>query len=165
MKQRSFAVYDTAWGPVTVGCGENAVTQLHFGRRHCEGQEEKTALSDEVIRQLEEYLRGARRRFDLPLAPEGTSFQRSVWQALREIPYGQTRCYEEIAEAVGNPRACRAVGMANNKNPIAILIPCHRVVGKNGSLVGYAGGLELKKKLLRLEQETCPEEPERLGSV
>lgn len=165
MKQRSFAVYDTALGPVTVVCREDVVTELRFGGGCDEGREEKTPLSDETIRQLEEYLSGARRSFDLPLAPEGTPFQQAVWQALREIPYGQTRSYQEITEAVGNSRACRAVGMANNKNPIAVIIPCHRVVGKNGALVGYAGGLEIKEKLLRLEQETCPEVSETEGTV
>lgn len=101
--------------------------------------------------QLEEYLAGRRRSFDLPLAPSGTDFQRKVWEALTRIPYGETRSYKEIAEAVGCPRGCRAVGLANNRNPISIVIPCHRVIGADGRLVGYGGGLPLKKALLRLE--------------
>ncbi|WP_165072424.1 methylated-DNA--[protein]-cysteine S-methyltransferase [Desulfovibrio sp. ZJ200] len=101
--------------------------------------------------QLEEYLAGRRRSFDLPLAPRGTDFQRKVWEALTRIPYGETRSYKQIAEAVGCPRGCRAVGLANNRNPISIVIPCHRVIGADGSLVGYGGGLPLKKALLRLE--------------
>ena len=89
----------------------------------------------------------------MPLAPKGTSFQQKVWAALREIPYGETRSYKEIAAMVGNEKACRAVGMANNRNPLPIFIPCHRVVGANGKLVGYAGGLDVKTFLLNLEKE------------
>ena len=102
--------------------------------------------------QLREYLRGERKMFDLPLAPEGTVFQKAVWSALQEIPYGQTRSYGEIAAQIGRPKACRAVGMANHCNPIPIFIPCHRVVGADGSLTGYAGGLECKRTLLDLER-------------
>lgn len=101
--------------------------------------------------QLEEYLAGRRRSFDLPLAPSGTEFQCKVWEALTRIPYGETRSYKQIAEAVGCPRGCRAVGLANNRNPISIVIPCHRVIGADGRLVGYGGGLPLKEALLRLE--------------
>ena len=101
--------------------------------------------------QLEEYLAGRRTVFDLPLAPCGTDFQRKVWQALTRIPYGETRSYKQIAQAVGCPRGCRAVGLANNRNPISIVIPCHRVIGADGRLVGYGGGLPLKEALLRLE--------------
>lgn len=101
--------------------------------------------------QLTEYFSGDRTEFDLPLSLHGTEFQQKVWNALREIPYGETRTYKEIAEIVGSPKGCRAVGMANNRNPIAIVIPCHRVIGNNGSLTGYAGGLELKEYLLELE--------------
>jgi len=101
--------------------------------------------------QLQEYFAGKRKVFDLELAPSGTDFQKKVWQALLKIPYGKTATYKEIAAAIGHPKAARAVGMACNKNPIAIIIPCHRVVGSNGSLTGYAGGLEMKKRLLELE--------------
>jgi methylated-DNA-[protein]-cysteine S-methyltransferase len=101
--------------------------------------------------QLAEYAGGERRRFALPLAPRGTDFERRVWQALTEIPYGETRSYAEIAAAVGSPAACRAVGRANGRNPIAIVIPCHRVIGSDGSLTGYGGGLDLKRFLLDLE--------------
>ena len=105
----------------------------------------------EARRQVLEYLAGARRSFDLPLDPRGTSFQRRVWAALTAIPWGETRTYAQIAAAVGSPRAVRAVGQANHRNPIPILIPCHRVVGADGTLTGYGGGLELKRKLLELE--------------
>lgn len=102
--------------------------------------------------QLEEYFRGDRREFSLPLAPVGTPFQLSCWGALIAIPYGETRSYGQIAMAVGRPAACRAVGGANHRNPIAIIIPCHRVIGADGSLTGYGGGLSVKARLLELER-------------
>jgi methylated-DNA-[protein]-cysteine S-methyltransferase len=105
----------------------------------------------EVRRQLAEYFAGARRAFALPLAPAGTEFERRVWQALAAIPYGETRSYAEVALTIGRPAACRAVGRANGRNPIAIVIPCHRVIGSDGSLTGYGGGLDLKRFLLDLE--------------
>ena len=108
-----------------------------------------------LIGQLSEYFSGVRAEFDIPLAPKGTPFQMLVWQELRRIPYGQTRTYGEIATAIGKPGAARAVGMACNRNPIWLLIPCHRVVGKNGSLTGYAGGLDMKQQLLKLEQNNA----------
>ena len=111
----------------------------------------ETPLLSEGKRQVLEYLAGKRRVFDLPLAPRGTEFYRSVWRALEAIPYGETRSYRDIAQAVGRPKAVRAVGQANHNNPIPIIIPCHRVVGANGSLTGYGGGLDMKKHLLRLE--------------
>ena len=110
-----------------------------------------TPLLLEARRQLEEYFAGLRAAFSLPLAPEGTDFQKAVWRELENIPYGETRTYGQIARALGNPNASRAVGMANHKNPVAIMIPCHRVIGADGSLTGYAGGLDIKETLLRLE--------------
>ena len=109
-------------------------------------------LQREVDKQMGEYFEGKRKEFDLPLRPEGTDFQKKVWNALLEIPFGETRSYQDIANAVGSPKACRAVGMANHQNPIIIVIPCHRVIGKNGKLVGYGGGLSMKEKLLLLEK-------------
>ena len=109
--------------------------------------------SEEAKRQLLEYFSGRRRTFDVPLSIQGSDFQKNVWSMLQRIPYGETRTYQQIAQMAGNPKAARAVGMANNRNPIHVLIPCHRVIGKNGSLVGYAGGLERKKRLLELEKE------------
>lgn len=105
----------------------------------------------ETIRQLEEYFEGKRQEFDLPLAPAGTPFQKKVWAALQTIPYGETRTYGQIACQIGNPKACRAVGMANHRNPLLIVVPCHRVVGADGTLTGYAAGLERKQMLLELE--------------
>lgn len=110
-----------------------------------------TPILAETVRQLDEYFAGKRYDFDLPLAPQGTPFQQQVWAALRQIPYGTTASYGQIAAAIGNPKASRAVGMANNRNPIAVIIPCHRVIGADGSLVGYGGGIPIKKQLLELE--------------
>ena len=112
----------------------------------------ETPLLREAGQQLSEYLDGKRKQFSLPLAPVGTDFQRTVWNALIAIPYGETRTYAQIAQQIGSSKAARAVGLANNRNPIPIIIPCHRVIGADGSLVGYAGGLEMKRFLLALEQ-------------
>jgi methylated-DNA-[protein]-cysteine S-methyltransferase len=106
----------------------------------------------ETIRQLQAYFAGDLENFNLPLAPEGTPFQMEVWQRLRDIPYGQTISYGELARRIGNPKASRAVGLANGSNPIPIVIPCHRVIGSNGKLTGYGGGLPIKEKLLALER-------------
>ena len=103
--------------------------------------------------ELREYFVGKRKIFDLPVKPEGTDFQKNVWEHLQQIPYGQTRTYGDLATMIGNKKASRAVGMANHCNPILILIPCHRVIGANGSLTGYAAGIEAKKYLLRMEKE------------
>ncbi len=117
------------------------------------GRADSSPLLIEAQSQLLEYFAGKRRYFSLPLAPQGTPFQRAVWAALREIPYGETLSYGAIAARIGNPKACRAVGMANNRNPLPILIPCHRVIGADGGLTGYGGGLDRKHFLLTLEKE------------
>jgi methylated-DNA-[protein]-cysteine S-methyltransferase len=114
-------------------------------------QRDDAAFAD-VRAQLNEYLAGARVAFDLRLNPRGTTFQQAVWAALRQIPFGETRTYSDIARAIGRPRAVRAVGAANGRNPLPIVVPCHRVVGSDGSLTGYAGGLEAKAHLLALER-------------
>ena len=138
----------TPIGPLTLQADEAAVTAIRFG---ADGARDASPLLDAAEAQLREYFAGARRTFDLPLAPHGTAFQQRVWTALRAIPYGETRTYGELAAAIGSPNASRAVGMANHRNPIPIIIPCHRVIGANGTLTGYAGGLEVKRKLLALE--------------
>jgi methylated-DNA-[protein]-cysteine S-methyltransferase len=114
--------------------------------------DKKHAVLADAERQLKEYFAGTRNRFDLPLDFTGTPFQKKVWQALCRIPFGETRSYADIAKEVGSPKAVRAVGSANGKNPISIVAPCHRVIGKNGKLTGFAGGLEVKAFLLRLEK-------------
>ena len=143
-------------GPLTLTQEDQALTGLHFGEHPQQGAEDPTPLLEEAARQLEEYFAGQRKVFSLPLAPKGTEFQLRVWQALLQSPYGETRSYGELAAMVGNPKACRAVGGANHRNPLSILIPCHRVVGTGGSLTGYAGGLAIKEFLLKLESEARP---------
>lgn len=112
----------------------------------------ETPLLREAARQLDEYFRGSRRQFTLPLQMHGTPFQCAVWQMLQQIPYGETRSYREVAVGIGNPKAVRAVGMANHRNPFLIIVPCHRVIGSGGSLTGYAAGLDMKRFLLQLER-------------
>ena len=115
--------------------------------------EKDTKLLLETQKQLKEYFKGKRTKFEIPLNPKGTEFMKKVWKELLNIPYGEVRTYKEIAEKIGNSKASRAVGMANNKNPIPIIIPCHRVIGSNNKLVGYALGLDMKKYLLDLERK------------
>lgn len=117
--------------------------------------EQPCAVLDEATTQLRDYFAGARTGFDLPLAPAGTDFQLTVWQALRDIPYAQTINYGQLAGRVGNRNASRAVGLANGRNPISIVVPCHRVIGANGSLTGYGGGLDRKRALLDLERRVA----------
>ena len=144
--------YTTPVGPVFISEENGFITTLGF-RAATGAENRETPLLRQAADQLEEYFAGRRQTFELPLSTQGTPFQKSVWAALMDIPYGQTRSYKDIASAVGNPKACRAVGMANNKNPIAIIIPCHRVIGADGSLVGYGSGLDKKTILLELEQK------------
>lgn len=146
--------YNTEIGKIGIGEEDNTITDVFF---------EKEELGDFVIRetplikeafvQIDEYLKGKRKFFDLPMSLKGTEFQKKVWKALEDIPYGETKSYKDIAIAVGNEKASRAIGMANNRNPISIIIPCHRVIGKNGKLVGYGGGLNIKEHLLKLEKD------------
>jgi methylated-DNA-[protein]-cysteine S-methyltransferase len=164
---------ETDFGPLFLVDKGMALARIDFTAIpvHAECRAGETALLREAVSQLHEYFAGTRMAFDLPLAPEGTAFQRGVWKALLDIPYGETRSYRQIAEAVGSPKACRAVGGANNKNPLSIVIPCHRVIGANGGLVGYGGGLDKKQQLLLLEREnrsrfmTVDTEKKRSGSA
>ena len=145
--------YETVIGYLTISADEQGITDVSFGKKnpvHAVCQE--TPVIKQAVSELQEYFEGRRREFTVPLHPQGTDFQLRVWQVLRTIPYGKTWSYKQVATAAGNPNASRAVGMANNRNPIAIIIPCHRVIGANGRLVGYAGGLDVKEKLLEIEQ-------------
>lgn len=151
----TYFVYNTPLGRITLASNGQGITHMLFGPVDLPGQKRATALTNTASTQILEYLAGKRREFDVPLALQGTDFQMKVWKALLDIPYGQTRTYQDIACAIGSPNASRAVGSANNKNPLAILVPCHRVIGKNGNLVGYAAGLHIKKYLLDLEARTC----------
>lgn len=146
------AVYPFPFDQVKIEYQDGAVTRLERTYEPVR-QTGRTALTELVYRQLTEYLQGKRREFDFPYVLHGTPFQERVWRALRAIPYGQTRTYGQIAAAVGSPKACRAVGMANHQNPILIAVPCHRVIGANGKLTGYAAGLDLKAALLALEKK------------
>jgi methylated-DNA-[protein]-cysteine S-methyltransferase len=132
---------------------DGALTGVNLPNRHPDpaGWERDDELLADARRQLTEYFAGERTTFDLPLRPAGAPFQRRVWEALLRIPYGETASYGELARGLGHPTAARAVGAANGRNPIAIVVPCHRVIGSNGSLTGYAGGLECKRALLDLE--------------
>lgn len=148
--------YSTEIGTVVISATETGISGLTFSVEEEDREnkiERETDLIKEAYQQLQQYFNGERKEFNLPLEPKGTEFQRKDWKALCTIPYGETRSYKQIAEQIGSEKACRAVGMANNKNPISIIIPCHRVIGSNGDLVGYGGGLEIKKRLLELEQK------------
>ena len=150
----SFRIFrDFPFGRFGVEEKEGAVTHLYLNPAGAvlPAEERETPLLAEAMRQLAEYFAGERREFELPLAPEGTPFMRRVWAELVKVPYGAIATYGEIAERIGNPGGSRAVGLANNRNPIAIIIPCHRIIDSSGKLVGYAGGVELKERLLALE--------------
>jgi methylated-DNA-[protein]-cysteine S-methyltransferase len=145
-------------GPLFLAASAKGLVRLEFKARMqalnpgvFQLRESKAALAP-YLRELQEYFAGERREFSLPLDLRGTHFQVKCWHALVEIPYGQTCSYRDIAQAIGHPRAYRAVGMSNNRNPIAIVVPCHRVIASSGSLCGYGGGLDIKRKLLDLEQ-------------
>ena len=152
----------TPAGPLLLIEENKALTEISFADkdtrtfqagRQAETTEQETPLLAEAKRQLEEYFAGKRREFNIPLSMRGTSFQKKVWEQLLTIPYGETVTYGEIAARIGNPRAGRAVGMANHHNPIAIIVPCHRVIGAYGRLTGYGGGLPIKQSLLELEKK------------
>lgn len=152
----SIYCYETMIGNISIAEKDGSITNLYFAKDilpqdipSCE-----TPLLKKAAQQLNSYLSGELQQFSLPLAPAGTAFMRQVWAALNEIPYGKTASYKEIALTIDNPNAARAVGLANNRNPIPIFIPCHRVIGANGSLTGYRGGLELKKRLLEIEKKS-----------
>jgi len=154
MKKVFFYNYPIGW----IGIAEEngAISRVVFAgndKNNFNGfAEAETPLIKKAAAQLTEYFAGKRKDFILPLAPVGTEFQRSVWRALQTVPYGETRSYGDIAVMIGNPKAPRAVGMANNRNPIVVIIPCHRIIGHDGSLTGYGGGLNVKQYLLDLEK-------------
>ncbi len=144
---------ETSIGKIGIAEKDGCITHLYLPSDNVPQDMElcETPLIKQAFEQVDLYLNGQLREFILPLMPEGTPFRMSVWQKLRDVPYGQTASYKDIAIAVGNPQGARAVGQANNRNPIPIIIPCHRIIGSNGDLVGYGGGLDMKKKLLGLE--------------
>ena len=155
----NYAYFDSPIGPLLIAGHAEAIMRISFPKDgkplppDAGWMESALGPIGETILQLGEYFAGRRREFDLPLAPAGTSFQKSVWQQLREVPYGVTISYGELAKRVGNPKASRAVGAANGKNPLPIVVPCHRVIGSNGKLVGFGGGLPIKERLLEIEMK------------
>lgn len=160
-RPRSHTITPSPVGPITLVAADDALVALHMSQqRYAPPPEDLGEPSDqqdggvlaEAARQLAEYFDGSRTEFDLPLVMDGTSFQRRVWTALRGIPYGRTVSYGQLADRIGQPSASRAVGLANGRNPIGIIVPCHRVIGANGSLTGYGGGIERKSYLLAHEQ-------------
>jgi len=146
--------YETIIGKITIIEDEKGICEIGIKDAGKRGDyiEKETELIRKTYNQLQEYFKGERKEFDIPLSINGTIFQEKVWKALTQIPYGETRSYKDIAIKAGNEKASRAVGMANNKNKIMIVIPCHRVIGTNKKLVGYAGGLDVKEKLLEIEK-------------
>jgi methylated-DNA-[protein]-cysteine S-methyltransferase len=145
--------YDSPIGRLYIAEAEGFITDVSF-KPVTNAVEQETPLISRAVEMLREYFDGKRKSFDgLPLRTGGTDFQKKAWDALLGIPYGETRSYKEQAEAVGNVKACRAVGTANGRNPISIIIPCHRVIGSNKTLTGYGGGLDIKKALLELESK------------
>ncbi len=153
----NYCYLDTPIGTLLIAGDENAIHRIEFPKRGKPARPQPDWVQSargtvaEAVRQLREYFAGKRTGFELPLAPQGTDFQRGVWRRLLEIPYGETISYGELARRVGNPKASRAVGAANGSNPIPIVIPCHRVIGANGKLTGFGGGLPTKEALLALE--------------
>ena len=147
-----FYMFDTPLGTMALGAENDAIVRLYLPNDPVPRlMPHPTPLLEKAAAQLNEYFTGKRKSFDLPLAPQGTPFQQKVWAALQEIPWGQTRSYKELSEMANCPNGFRAVGAANSRNPIPILIPCHRVIAADGSLGGYSGGLELKQALLAIE--------------
>jgi methylated-DNA-[protein]-cysteine S-methyltransferase len=149
-------VIETPIGPLTLVMEGDVLAELRFGDDVPSGVAVDGTCGAEVVRQLEEYFAGQRREFSVPMAAKGTAFQRSVWDELTKIPYGETRAYVDIANALGQPTATRAVGAANGRNPIPIIVPCHRVIGRSGALTGFGGGLPIKRFLLELEGAISP---------
>lgn len=150
MKRMSALNIDSPIGTLGLCARDGYLVRIVFGGVGATEYVDEVLLT--VKAQLEEYFAGQRREFDVPMDMEGTEFQKKVWRALLEIPYGGVCSYSDIAEKIGSPKAARAVGMANHVNPIPIIVPCHRVIGKNGKPVGYAGGLDMKTWLLELEK-------------
>ncbi|MGJ8691670.1 MAG: methylated-DNA--[protein]-cysteine S-methyltransferase [Thalassotalea sp.] len=153
--QKKYAYLNSTLGLIEIAALNNGIASVFFVEEQ-NYQTTQDPLLTQAIEQLQQYLAGNRQTFDLPLKPQGTEFQQRVWQALSTIAFGEVKSYQAIAEQVGSPKAMRAVGAANGKNPISIIVPCHRVVGKNGTLTGYSGGLERKAFLLNLETKLKP---------
>ncbi len=153
----TYEIYgNTPLGPLKITGNQDGISTLDFVETALPGDDDPPSCLKAGVSQIDEYFKGIRRQFQLPLNPAGTRFQKSVWRQLEKIPFGEVIAYRQLADAVGNPAACRAVGNANGKNPIAIVIPCHRVIGSNGGLTGYGGGLWRKEWLISHERGLQP---------
>lgn len=150
-----YDTYDSPIGLIKITEKDNYIISISLNNTEAVNNEVRKETTNIALvkRQLMEYFQGERQQFSFPMKWEGTSFQQSVWRTLQEIPFGEVWTYKDVASRIGNPKAVRAVGMANHKNPLAIVVPCHRVIGSNGALVGYAGGLDMKQQLLELERK------------
>ncbi|MFD4481074.1 methylated-DNA--[protein]-cysteine S-methyltransferase [Streptomyces sp. NPDC058471] len=164
---RQHTLIDSPYGPLTLVATDGTLSGLYMTEQRHRPPEESFGDRDaepfgETIEQLDAYFAGELTQFDLPMRLDGTPFQRTVWQQLQLIPYGETRTYGELATLLGKPNASRAVGLANGKNPIGVIVPCHRVIGAGGSLTGYGGGLDRKQRLLAFEGATTPRQEDAL---
>ncbi|MBD1557518.1 methylated-DNA--[protein]-cysteine S-methyltransferase [Vibrio sp. S9_S30] len=156
VSENVYTLLSSKLGDVTIQANDDGLLGIWFETHTTKPQElgredRHHKVLAEACKQLTEYFEGSRKTFDVPLAAKGTDFQKQVWQALTQIPFGETWSYQDLANTIGNPKAVRAVGLANGRNPISVIVPCHRVIGKSGKLTGYAGGLERKEALLKLE--------------
>ncbi len=152
-----YTTFQSDMGKIVLQANENGLLGVWFETQTTQPDNlgdytDTNCVLNTAVQQLQEYFAGGRKTFSVPIAAQGTRFQQQVWHALTTIPYGETWSYQELANAIGNPKAVRAVGTANGKNPLSVIVPCHRVIGKNGTLTGYAGGVERKAQLLKLEQ-------------
>ncbi len=171
--QFKYAFLETGFFRLLVISNQNSITEIRFVKpgninrilRDIENKNPGTILKNDPaalagpLNELKDYFAGRLRKFKSPIDPQGTPFQKKVWKELLRIPYGESASYGEVAAKIGNPKACRAVGMANNKNPIPVIIPCHRVIGKDGSLVGYGSGIGIKRRMLEIEKTSSAEDP------
>lgn len=146
-----YAYYEIRYGILQIGYDNDVLTNIKVVKKY-DGNNLRNELTDKTFNEINEYILGKRKSFDIPFKLNGSEFQMKVWNQLLNIPYGETTTYKEIAKSIGNEKAFRAVGMANNKNPLLIIVPCHRVIGSSGDLVGYAGGMEMKMDLLNIKK-------------
>ena len=146
-----YAYYEIRYGILQIGYDDDVLTNIKVVKKY-DGNNLRNELTDKTFNEINEYILGKRKSFDIPFKLNGSEFQMKVWNQLLNIPYGEKTTYKEIAKSIGNEKAFRAVGMANNKNPLLIIVPCHRVIGSSGDLVGYAGGMEMKMDLLNIEK-------------
>ncbi|MDR0420082.1 MAG: methylated-DNA--[protein]-cysteine S-methyltransferase [Prevotellaceae bacterium] len=152
---KNYYSYNINTNCVLIVENDGNIVEIALADKKINGTKKETDIIKKAASQLKEYFAGKRKTFDFPINPQGSEFQKQVWSALQNIPYGELRTYKQIAEEIGNAKAARAVGMANNKNPLPVIVPCHRVIGSNGKLTGYAYGLKMKEYLINIEKNAC----------